>query len=202
MAASTTASAGLPEAFDGVVIAALILLPEGATAEALMQAPALTFSDKDRLQEQWVDRQIGGRAKRAAFPSHRLASSQGFVDACLAGLGWGLNPEALVAGHIAAGRLVDLSSEAPLDVPLHWQFARLTAPAIRPLTDALRDAAAAQLHEQLVACIDGFGPYESAPKKAYVSPHPEPAKPLLTAAAVEVGKKRIIKKPARDEAPF
>ena len=39
-------------------------------------------------------------------------------------------------------------------------------------------------------------------KKTYVSPHPEPAKPLLTAAAVEVGKKRIIKKPARDEAPF
>ncbi len=39
-------------------------------------------------------------------------------------------------------------------------------------------------------------------KKAYVSPHPEPAKPLLTAAKVEVGKKRIIKKPARDEAPF
>jgi len=39
-------------------------------------------------------------------------------------------------------------------------------------------------------------------KKAYVSPHPEPAKPLLTAAKVEIGKKRIIKKPARDEAPF
>ncbi len=39
-------------------------------------------------------------------------------------------------------------------------------------------------------------------KKAYVSPHPEPAKPLLTAARVEIGKKRIIKKPAREEAPF
>jgi LysR family transcriptional regulator (chromosome initiation inhibitor) len=116
-------------------------MPEGVTAEALMLAPALTFSDKDRLQEQWVDRQIGGRAKRAAFPSHRLASSQGFVDACLAGLGWGLNPEALVGGHIAAGRLVDLSPEAPLDVPLHWQFARLTAPATSPLTRALRAAA-------------------------------------------------------------
>jgi LysR family transcriptional regulator (chromosome initiation inhibitor) len=116
-------------------------MPEGVTAEALMLAPALTFSDKDRLQEQWVDRQIGGRAKRAAFPSHRLASSQGFVDACLAGLGWGLNPEALVGGHIAAGRLVDLSPEAPLDVPLHWQFARLTAPATAPLTRALRAAA-------------------------------------------------------------
>ena len=39
-------------------------------------------------------------------------------------------------------------------------------------------------------------------KKAYVSPHPEPVEPLLTAAKVELGKKRIIKKPARDEAPF
>ena len=39
-------------------------------------------------------------------------------------------------------------------------------------------------------------------KKVYVSPHPEPAKPLLTAAKVEIGKKRIIKKPARDDAPF
>ncbi|QDA57237.1 DNA topoisomerase I [Thermomonas aquatica] len=39
-------------------------------------------------------------------------------------------------------------------------------------------------------------------KKAYVSPHPEPAKPLLTAGKVEVGKKRVIKKPAREDAPF
>jgi DNA topoisomerase-1 len=41
-----------------------------------------------------------------------------------------------------------------------------------------------------------------AAKKAYVNPHPEPAKPLLTAAAVEVGKKRIVKKPSRGDAPF
>jgi len=30
----------------------------------------------------------------------------------------------------------------------------------------------------------------------------EPAKPLLTAAKVEPGKKRVVKKPSRDEAPF
>ena len=41
-----------------------------------------------------------------------------------------------------------------------------------------------------------------AAKKAYVSPHPEPAKPLLTASKVEPGKKRIIKKASRDDAPF
>lgn len=113
-------------------------MPDGPTPEALARAPALTFSDKDRLQDIWVDRQTGGRARRAAFPSHRLASSHGFVDACLAGLGWGLNPEPLVAAPLACGHLVDLSPSAPLDVPLYWQFARLTAPATAALTRAIR----------------------------------------------------------------
>jgi DNA topoisomerase-1 len=41
-----------------------------------------------------------------------------------------------------------------------------------------------------------------AAKKAYVSPHPEPAKPLVTPAKViEPGKKRVVK-PAKDDAPF
>lgn len=113
-------------------------MPQGVTPASLAIAPALTFSDKDRLQELWVARQVGRGAKRAAFPSHRLASSQGFVDACLAGLGWGLNPEPLVASHLAAGHLIDLSPDAPLDVALHWQFSRLTAPALAPLTKEIR----------------------------------------------------------------
>jgi DNA-binding transcriptional LysR family regulator len=31
-----------------------------------------------------------------------MASTQAFVDAALAGLGWGMNPEPLVADHLAA----------------------------------------------------------------------------------------------------
>lgn len=122
-------------------------MPDGPTAEALSRAPALTFSDKDRLQHLWVDRLTDGQATRAGFPSHRLASSQGFVDACLAGLGWGLNPEPLVAAHIAAGRLIDLAPAHPLDTPLHWQFARLTAPALAPLTRAMQAAARQALRQ-------------------------------------------------------
>ena len=39
-------------------------------------------------------------------------------------------------------------------------------------------------------------------KRAYASPHPEPAKPLLTPAAnAEVGVKRVVKK-TRDAPPF
>jgi LysR family transcriptional regulator (chromosome initiation inhibitor) len=114
-------------------------LPDGPTVQALEQAPALTFSDKDRLQADWL-RAVTGR--RFAFPTHRMASSQGFVDAALAGLGWGMNPAPLVAGHLAAGRLVDLAPALPLDVPLYWQFTRLSAPALAPLTRAIRAAAA------------------------------------------------------------
>lgn len=120
-------------------------MPDGPTPEALSRAPALTFSDKDRLQHVWVDGMTGGQASRAGFPSHRLASSQGFVDACRAGLGWCLNPEPLAAPLIASGALVDLAPDRPLDVPLHWQFARLTAPALAPLTRAMQTAARACL---------------------------------------------------------
>lgn len=122
-------------------------MPDGPTPEALAIAPALTFSDKDRLQHVWVDRLTGGQASRAGFPSHRLASSQGFVEACRAGLGWCLNPEPLVTDLITGGALIDLAPDSPLDVALHWQFARLTAPAIAPLTAALHAAARRALRQ-------------------------------------------------------
>lgn len=120
--------------------------PDGVTGDALSRAPALTYSEKDALQAQWVAARRFGL--RAGLPSHRMASTHGFVDACLLGLGWGLNPEPLVAGHLAAGQLVELVPGAAHDVPLHWQFARLTADAIRPLTGAMRAAAAAMLRIQ------------------------------------------------------
>jgi len=120
-------------------------MPDGPTPQALATAPAVIFSEKDRLQHLWADRITGGATSRRGFPSHRIASSHGFVDAALAGLGWCMNPEALVAPHIAAGRLIDLSPDTPLDVALHWQFARLTAPALAPLTRAMHAAARAAL---------------------------------------------------------
>lgn len=110
---------------------------QGVTAQALARAPALRFNDKDRLQARWAAR----HGATAVLPSHRIASSQGFVDACLAGLGWAMNAEPLVARLIAEGRLIDLSPNDPLEVPLTWQFNRLTSTAIAPLTQALLAAA-------------------------------------------------------------
>ncbi|MGO4909233.1 LysR family transcriptional regulator ArgP [Pseudorhodobacter sp. W20_MBD10_FR17] len=112
-------------------------MPEGISRSSLARAPALTFSDKDRLQRDWIAAQIG---PGLVFPTHRIASSQGFVDAALLGLGWGMNPDPLITHHLTAGRLVEIAPDTPLDVPLYWQFARLTAAAIAPLTHAIRQS--------------------------------------------------------------
>lgn len=114
----------------------------GVTPEALARAPSLLFNRKDRLQEQWVRRQL---RRDVDLPSHWLPSTQAFVDAALAGVGWGLNPLSLVQPHLKAGRLIELVTDRPLDVPLFWQSARLPVPMLAQLTDAVTQAAAEAL---------------------------------------------------------
>ncbi len=117
---------------------------DGVTAAALAHAPSISFNAKDGLQDRWARQRIG---RAVALPLHRIPSSQAFADAARMGLGWGMNPELLVAGDIAAGRLVDLAPDLPLDVPLFWQILRLTAPALAPLTQAIRAAAQSSLRQ-------------------------------------------------------
>ena len=115
---------------------------QGVDQASLARAPALTFSDKDALQHQWLRRQTGARFP---YPTHRIASSQGFVDAALHGLGWGMNPELLIRPHLASGALIEMIADAPLDVRLYWQFARRSQQALAALTKALVRAAHAAL---------------------------------------------------------
>ncbi len=114
----------------------------GITAEALGRAPSLAFSARDSLQRDWAALATG---KRIAPPAHLLPSTHAFVDAARAGLGWGMNPQSLVRGPIRNGRLVALDPALPLDVALDWQVSRILAPAIEPVTRAVRQAASAAL---------------------------------------------------------
>jgi len=90
-------------------------LAGGVTPEALARAPSLRFNLKDDLQSRWVQQQCG---QAPPLPHHLLPSSQAFVTAAVAGMGWGLQVEALEAPHLASGALVEL-----LPVPLYWQHA-------------------------------------------------------------------------------
>ncbi|MEW6121956.1 MAG: LysR family transcriptional regulator ArgP [Pseudomonadota bacterium] len=114
----------------------------GVDAPSLGRAPHLRFDRRDQLQARWA-REAHDVA--LAGPVHWVPSAQGFLDMALAGVGWGLQPLALAAPLLAAGRLVELAPGHRVDVALYWTFARLHATPLRRLTEAVRAAARAAL---------------------------------------------------------
>jgi LysR family transcriptional regulator (chromosome initiation inhibitor) len=112
----------------------------GVSADALARAPSLLFDSNDRLQEAWARRAV---RRDAALPAHRIPCTQAFVDAALAGVGWGMNPLSLVRAQLKAGTLVELVPDTPVDVPLYWQATRLKVPVLERLTRSVLRAAAA-----------------------------------------------------------
>lgn len=109
----------------------------GITAATLSAAPALTFNRKDDLQRRW-GRLVTGQ--KLTLRTHYLPSTQDITAAICQGLGWGLNPLSCLEDFIDAGRLIQLTSTL-LETPLYWQVPRLSAPALAPLTTAIRSAA-------------------------------------------------------------
>jgi LysR family transcriptional regulator, chromosome initiation inhibitor len=114
----------------------------GVDAQSLAQAPCLTFNQKDRLQALWLQQALGAEIN---VPRHWLPASQAFVDASLAGLGWGMNPAPLVADALASGALLPLLPGVDLLVPLYWQHARAGGPLLQRLSSAVVSAAQAAL---------------------------------------------------------
>jgi LysR family transcriptional regulator, chromosome initiation inhibitor len=112
--------------------------PRGATPQALAEAPSLAFSRKDKLQARWLQAACG---EAVEVPRHWLPSSQAFVAASLAGMGWGMNPSVLVEAHLRDGSLVELVRGVDLEVPLYWQHVRLKIPMLDRLTQAVLAAA-------------------------------------------------------------
>ncbi len=117
--------------------------PDGFHAAAVASAPVLAFDRKDMLQERFLRRTLGIDPGR--LPTQFVPSPNAFVEATRAGLGWGLNPEPLVAALVARGHLRELVPGRWLDVPLYWQGWALASPSLDALAAALQSAAAAAL---------------------------------------------------------
>ncbi len=116
--------------------------PRGITHDAMAKAPALTFNQKDRLQDQWARAAL---KTDIACPTHWIPSTQAFVDASLSGMGWGMNPTQLVGDHLRSGKLAELIPDTPLDIPLFWQVNRLAAERLASLTQAVLSIARQEL---------------------------------------------------------
>ncbi|BDH67000.1 MULTISPECIES: LysR family transcriptional regulator ArgP [Streptomyces] len=120
-------------------------LSTGPLAECLPEAPVIVFDRRDELQDAFV-RELTGGARGASSVRHHVPTSEGFCDAVVAGLGWGLLPEQQALSHFASGDLVGFAPERPFDVPLHWQQWKLDVPALALVAEAVATAAAQALH--------------------------------------------------------
>jgi len=115
----------------------------GVGAGTLARAPCLEFNAKDELQARWARRVCH---RHVQLPRHTLPASHAFVTAALAGMGWGMQVESMVAQHLRSGALVELVPNTPLDVPLYWQYAR----AASGLLDGLSREVLAAAREALL----------------------------------------------------
>lgn len=106
----------------------------GVNAATLASAPCLTFNRKDQLQAEWVRRVC---RRTVDTPKHWLPSTQAFMDACVAGIAWAMNPVQMVGSQLRDGSLVELVPGKTIVVPLYWQHTRLQVPLLDRLTQAV-----------------------------------------------------------------
>jgi LysR family transcriptional regulator (chromosome initiation inhibitor) len=111
---------------------------QGVTAGSLAHAPSLVFNTQDELQARWVRRLCH---RHVELPRHTLPSTQAFVEASLASMGWGLHPQSLIAPLLHRGALQVLVPDTPLDVPLYWQETRASSALLDGLSRAVMKAA-------------------------------------------------------------
>lgn len=108
--------------------------PDGPTATALNHAPVVDFDRDDDLQRDWLRRRTRGRATP---PGHRVPSTEGFVQAILAHLGWGMLSDLQLADASLRSAVELVDPAATVDVALHWQRWKVRSPSLERVTDVV-----------------------------------------------------------------
>ena len=128
-------------------------LEGGRLVDRLREAPVIMFDRRDEIQDGFVRSLTdgteggtdGGTAPGAGVVRHYVPTSEGFCDAIVAGLGWGLVPESQAVPLLRAGALSLLATDRTVDVPLFWQQWKLDSPALAAVAGAVAATAAVQL---------------------------------------------------------
>lgn len=117
--------------------------PEGFTRAAARRAPVLFFDRKDRLQSDFIERQLG--LLPGAYPVNYVPSSDPFVRAIQFGIGYGMLPSQQYGDGLETGELVDLCPGEYMDVPLYWHAWRVQSPKLERLGEGIAAAARGEL---------------------------------------------------------
>ncbi|WP_438381436.1 LysR family transcriptional regulator ArgP [Asaia sp. BMEF1] len=106
-------------------------LNEGLTDTSIAAAPCLCFDNRDSVQRRW--REIRGFDTELRR-THYVPSTQALIDFAVRGLGWALQPSALVQRFLEKGELVVIDPDYPVDVELYWVTPRLKSALLTDLT--------------------------------------------------------------------
>lgn len=100
--------------------------------------PVVHFNPKDAIQRELL-------SERNAEPptQHTVPSSEGFLRAVLAGLGWGAMPLLQCQKYFDNGRLVPLEEGLYVDVPLYWQRWKIESPLLDTVGEIVKKRAQA-----------------------------------------------------------
>ncbi|QGF23717.1 LysR family transcriptional regulator ArgP [Raineyella fluvialis] len=103
--------------------------------------PVLRYGPKDDLQNKF----LRARGVEQLPAAHQIPSSEAYLAAARAGLGWGLVPEVQMGESLAEGSLEIVVADGHRDVPLYWQVWKLGSARIERLTAAVHRASASLL---------------------------------------------------------
>ncbi|MBP9903912.1 MAG: LysR family transcriptional regulator ArgP [Rhodoferax sp.] len=113
--------------------------PNGLNPHNFSSLPFIAFNRKDDLQAEFVADACG--LKHVALRHLYVPSSEGQLQAVLAGWGVSVLPELMVSAPLTQGRLVNLMPGHTLPVALFWHCWNLNSVVLDALTHALKSAA-------------------------------------------------------------
>ena len=107
----------------------------GISIESLQKAPAIAFDLQDFINERFVSRHFGGDFSYEV--KHTVGSSEAFVKAALAGIGYGLIPEVQIREELRDGRLINITPDLVMDQLLYWHHWQLESGVVKALTNTI-----------------------------------------------------------------
>jgi LysR family transcriptional regulator (chromosome initiation inhibitor) len=91
----------------------------GVDKQSIQKAPTVIFNNKDQLQHQFLKEFFDLDANLQL--RHFIPSSQGYLDWIRLGMGFGMAPIQQISPFLNVNKLVLLTPNSSIDVPLYWQ---------------------------------------------------------------------------------
>ncbi|MCR8922260.1 LysR family transcriptional regulator ArgP [Dasania sp. GY-MA-18] len=110
--------------------------PQGVSAAAFKQAPAVDFSHSDEMQSRYLARYF--QLQQHDYPQHHIPSSEKYVEFIGRGLAWGLVPEMQFQQFSRDYELRDINPGKAISVPLYWHSWNVKSSLIAQLSETLQ----------------------------------------------------------------